>query len=162
MSAQNPSGKEFVAAWRDTAAYLEANHAYDPAQEHDSCGVGLVAAIDGKPRRQVVEAGIEALKALWHRGAVDADGKTGDGAGIHVQIPQDFFKEHIRNTGHEPGQRRLAVDGGDEADATRIVLVRGVVQPVARQPLRVVTPFLDKTPIVTHASRSASRIAMFG
>ena len=109
MSEKNLSGAEFVAAWRDTAAYLEANHAYDPAQEHDSCGVGLVAAIDGKPRRQVVEAGIEALKALWHRGAVDADGKTGDGAGIHVQIPQDFFKEHIRNTGHEPGQRRLAV-----------------------------------------------------
>ena len=109
MSEQNLSGKEFVAAWRDTAAKLEANHAYDPAHEHDACGVGLVAAIDGKPRRQVVEAGIEALKALWHRGAVDADGKTGDGAGIHVQIPQDFFKEHIRNTGHEPGQRRLAV-----------------------------------------------------
>ena len=33
---------------------------------------------------------------MWHRGAVDADGKTGDGAGIHVQIPQDFFKEHVR------------------------------------------------------------------
>ena len=68
---------------------------YDPAQEHDACGVGLVASIDGQPRREVVEAGIEALKAVWHRGAVDADGKTGDGAGIHVQIPQDFFHEHI-------------------------------------------------------------------
>jgi glutamate synthase (NADPH) large chain len=43
--------------------------------------------VDGKPRRQVVENGIAALKAIWHRGAVDADGKTGDGAGIHVQIP---------------------------------------------------------------------------
>ena len=65
-------------------------------EEHDACGVGLVASIDGKPRREVVEAGIEALKAVWHRGAVDADGKTGDGAGIHVQIPQDFFRSTSR------------------------------------------------------------------
>ena len=42
---------------------------------------------------KVVEYGIEALKAVWHRGAVDADGKTGDGAGIHVEIPKDFFVE---------------------------------------------------------------------
>jgi len=82
---------------------------YDPSQERDACGVGLVAAIDGKPRRSVVVAGIKALKALWHRGAVDADGKTGDGAGIHVQIPQEFFKQHIRRTGHEPDGGKLAV-----------------------------------------------------
>ena len=88
MKDEHLSGGEFAATWNNSAAYLEANHAYDPAHEHDACGVGLVAAIDGKPRRQVVEAGIEALKALWHRGAVDADGKTGDGAGIHVQIPR--------------------------------------------------------------------------
>ena len=55
-----------------------------------------MVAIDGKPRREVVVKGIEALKAVWHRGAVDADGKTGDGAGIHVQIPQDFFREQIK------------------------------------------------------------------
>ena len=70
-------------------------HTYDPSQEHDACGVGLVAALDGKPRRDVVEAGIDALKAVWHRGAVDADGKTGDGAGIHVEIPQDFFADAV-------------------------------------------------------------------
>ncbi|WP_430321462.1 hypothetical protein, partial [Salmonella enterica] len=67
------------------------------------------ATLDGKPRRSVVEAGIRALKAVWHRGAVDADGKTGDGAGIHVQIPQDFFKAHIRKSGFEPGEGKLAV-----------------------------------------------------
>ena len=89
------SGEANVSLWRENAAMLEKAHAYDPASEHDACGVGLIAAIDGKPRREVVEAGIAALKALWHRGAVDADGKTGDGAGIHVEIAQDFFKEHI-------------------------------------------------------------------
>ncbi len=76
---------------------------------HDACGVGLVAALDGKPRRDVVVAGIEALKVLFHRGAVDADGKTGDGAGIHVELPQDFFKDHIRHTGHDPVPGRLAI-----------------------------------------------------
>ena len=74
---------------------------YDPAHEHAGCGVGLVASLDGAPRRRVVEAAIAALKAIWHRGAVDADGKTGDGAGLFVEIPQDFFKAHVANTGHE-------------------------------------------------------------
>jgi glutamate synthase (NADPH/NADH) large chain len=92
--------------WRAEAEHLARHGLYDPAEEHDACGVGLVAAIDGKPRREVVEAGIAALKAVWHRGAVDADGKTGDGAGIHVQIPQDFFKEHVRRSGElaRPGE----------------------------------------------------------
>ena len=88
---------------------LEREGLYRADFEHDACGVGFVAAIDGEPRRRVVEAGIAALKAVWHRGAVDADGRTGDGAGVHVQIPQDFFKEHVRRTGHEPGRGRLAV-----------------------------------------------------
>ncbi len=88
---------------------LERYGLYDPSFEHDSCGVGFVAAIDGTPGRRVVEAGIAALKAVWHRGAVSADGKTGDGAGVQVQIPQGFFREHIERTGHEPGNGRLAV-----------------------------------------------------
>ena len=100
---------EFVTTWQSEAKRLERDGMYDPADEHASCGVGMIAAIDGKPTRRVVEAGIEALKKIWHRGAVDADGKTGDGAGIHVQIPWEFFKEHIRHTGHEPGEDKIAV-----------------------------------------------------
>jgi len=76
------------------------SHAYNPADERDACGVGLVAAIDGKPRREVVAMAIKALKAVWHRGAVDADGKTGDGAGIRVDVPQGFFREQVARTGH--------------------------------------------------------------
>ncbi|MCK0070055.1 glutamate synthase large subunit [Kordiimonas laminariae] len=82
---------------------------YNPEDERSSCGVGLVAAMDGKASRDVVLRGIEALRAIWHRGAVDADGKTGDGAGIMLEIPQEFFKEHVRATGHEPSAGRLAV-----------------------------------------------------
>ncbi len=75
--------------------------AYNPEDEHDSCGVGFVASTEGIKSRKVVEFGIDALKAVWHRGAVDADGKTGDGAGIHIEIPKDFFKERIENAGRK-------------------------------------------------------------
>src|SRR6185312_13905283 len=75
--------------------------AYDPASERDACGVGLVCAIDGKPRREVVELAIRALKSVWHRGAIDADGKTGDGAGVLVSVPQDFFADQVKRTGHK-------------------------------------------------------------
>src|SRR6185437_4527562 len=103
------SGERFLAEYRANAARLAAAGLYDPGEEHDACGVGFVAALDGKPRRDVVEAAINALKAVWHRGAVDADGKTGDGAGIHVEIPQEFFQAHIRHTGHEPQPGQLAI-----------------------------------------------------
>ena len=56
---------------------LKKNHVYSEEMEHDACGVGLIASTEGKKSRKVVEYGIEALKAVWHRGAVDADGKTG-------------------------------------------------------------------------------------
>lgn len=82
---------------------------YDPASERDACGVGLIAAIDGQPRREVVDLAIRSLKAVWHRGAVDADGKTGDGAGIRIGVPQDFFKEQVARTGHVPGDGPVAV-----------------------------------------------------
>ena len=88
---------------------LKKNNVYSESQEHDACGVGLVASTEGKKSRKVVEYGIEALKAVWHRGAVDADGKTGDGAGIHVEIPQDFFIEKIENTGHSHDNSEVCV-----------------------------------------------------
>ncbi|MCC1481177.1 glutamate synthase large subunit [Roseibaca sp. Y0-43] len=92
-------------------AYMSEHSLYREEDEHSSCGVGLVVSLDGKPSRKVVENGIEALKAIWHRGAVDADGKTGDGAGIHVQIPVAFFYDAIRRTGHEPAMDELMAVG---------------------------------------------------
>ncbi|CAA7622908.1 glutamate synthase, large subunit [Candidatus Terasakiella magnetica] len=100
-------GEIFAAEYRANQEILEA--AGIDTAPHDACGVGMVAALDGRARRDVVVAGIEALKVLFHRGAVDADGKTGDGAGIHVEIPQDFFKDQIRHQGHEPVPGHLAV-----------------------------------------------------
>lgn len=82
---------------------------YRPEFEGDACGVGLVAATDGKPSRRVVQSAIDALRAVWHRGAVDADGKTGDGAGIHVDLPHRFFDDAVVASGHRVLPNRLAV-----------------------------------------------------
>ena len=88
---------------------LTKNHVYSSEMEHDSCGVGFICSTEGKKSRAVVEYGIEALKAVWHRGAVDADGKTGDGAGIHLEIPKDFFIEKIQVTGHDYDNSEICV-----------------------------------------------------
>ena len=92
-------------------AWMDQNSLYREEDEHSSCGVGFVVDLDGKASRRVVQNGIDALKAIWHRGAVDADGKTGDGAGIHVQIPVPFFYDQVRRTGHEPDQNKLIAVG---------------------------------------------------
>ncbi len=103
--------ENWVAAEEAKRQWMAENSLYRSEDEHASCGVGLVVSIDGKPSRKVVENGIKALKAVWHRGAVDADGKTGDGAGIHVQIPVPFFYDQIRRTGHEPRPDELIAVG---------------------------------------------------
>ncbi|WP_297339380.1 glutamate synthase large subunit [Pseudophaeobacter sp.] len=102
---------DWVRAEETKRKWMADNGLYTEEEEHSSCGVGLVVAVDGKASRSVVEAGIDALKAIWHRGAVDADGKTGDGAGIHVQIPAPFFYDQIRRTGHEPREDQLMAVG---------------------------------------------------
>ena len=102
---------DFVTEWTENAARL--SETYREQDEHANCGVGLVAALDGKKRRDVVQAGIDALKAVWHRGAVDADGKTGDGAGIHIEIPQDFFAEAIQRGGDAPPADRQRAGWAD-------------------------------------------------
>lgn len=98
MAGKDRIMKNEVARYLENRQRLIEAHAYDPAHEHSACGVGLVTAIDGRPRREIVEMGIKALKNVWHRGAVDADGKTGDGAGIRLEVPQDFFREQIERT----------------------------------------------------------------
>ncbi|MBO0768344.1 MAG: glutamate synthase large subunit, partial [Solirubrobacterales bacterium] len=69
-----------------------ANNLYDPSNEHDACGVALVAKLWGDPAHAVVEKALDALNNLEHRGASGADPTTGDGAGILMQIPDAFFR----------------------------------------------------------------------
>ena len=86
--------------------HLEKNFSYSKEMEHEACGVGLIASTNGEKSRKVVDYGIEALKAVWHRGAVDADGKSGDGAGIKLEISPEFFKEKILATGHSHDENK--------------------------------------------------------
>ncbi|MGH3802976.1 MAG: glutamate synthase subunit alpha, partial [Pseudonocardiaceae bacterium] len=65
---------------------------YDPAYEHDACGLAFVVDLAGEPSHRVVEQGLAALRRLDHRGARGADQDTGDGAGITLQLPDVFFR----------------------------------------------------------------------
>jgi glutamate synthase (NADPH/NADH) large chain len=80
---------------------------YDPAREHDSCGVGFVAHIKGRRSHAIIEQGLTILKNLTHRGAVGWDPKLSDGAGLLIQIPDRLFREELAKQGvvlPPPGQ----------------------------------------------------------
>ena len=64
---------------------------YDPAHEHDACGVGFVVNMHGRKSHRIVRQGLEVLENLTHRGACGCDPLTGDGAGILMQMPHEFF-----------------------------------------------------------------------
>ncbi|MCI5049925.1 MAG: glutamate synthase large subunit [Rickettsiales bacterium] len=109
---------------------------YDAQEEHDACGVGMVATINGTPSREVVEKGIAALKAVYHRGALNSDGKTGDGAGIMTQIPIPFFRREIEKFGRRPEPKRLIAVGMmflprrdlDEQEMSRVIVESEAMQ----------------------------------
>ena len=73
----------------------QAQGLYDPSREHDACGVGFVAHIKGQKSHRIVEQGLQILGNLDHRGAVGADPLMGDGAGILIQMPDQFFREEM-------------------------------------------------------------------
>ena len=75
------------------------NSLYDARHERDACGVGFVANTNGKKERRILDFGLEALCSLAHRGALDADAKTGDGAGVLIQLPQSFFRSQSAKIG---------------------------------------------------------------
>ena len=77
----------------DNRKSLEKYGLYDSRFEHDSCGVGFVCNIKGNKSNEIIRQGLEVLKRLSHRGATGADPQTGDGAGILIQIPHEFFSK---------------------------------------------------------------------
>ena len=74
---------------------------YDPAQEHDACGIGFVASIRGEKSHDIVSNGIQVLLNLAHRGACGCDAETGDGAGVLIQIPHKFYARECAKLGFE-------------------------------------------------------------
>ena len=102
---------------------------YDPAKEHDSCGVGFVANLHNAASHDIVEMGLQILLNLDHRGAVGADPKLGDGCGILVQIPHEFFAQEAEKLGialpkpgeYAIGQFFLPRDAETRAKAVAVV-----------------------------------------
>jgi glutamate synthase domain-containing protein 2/glutamate synthase domain-containing protein 1/glutamate synthase domain-containing protein 3 len=85
---------------------------YDPANEHDACGVGMVVDIAGRKTHQIVRSAIEILENLTHRGACGCDPETGDGAGILTQMPHELFRRVSEGLGFglpSPGDYGVAV-----------------------------------------------------
>ena len=74
---------------------------YNPANEHDACGIGMICSIRNEASRKIVEDGLKILCNLEHRGAVGADSKAGDGAGILIQLPHEFFAAETKTLGFE-------------------------------------------------------------
>lgn len=66
---------------------------YSPEFEHENCGAGFICSLEGNKSNDIIHNALEILEKLEHRGAVSSDGKTGDGAGILIDIPHDFFVE---------------------------------------------------------------------
>lgn len=78
---------------------MHAQGLYDPSHEHDACGIGFIAHIKGQKSHSVIEQGLLILNNLDHRGAVGADKLMGDGAGILIQIPDQFYREEMAQQG---------------------------------------------------------------
>lgn len=108
----------------------QAQGLYNPRFEHDACGIGFVAHIEGRRSHKVLEMGLEALGNHAHRGAVADDRKTGDGAGILTQLPYEFFKRELQRVGIQPpasgdlavGQLFLFRQDADDREHARQIL----------------------------------------
>ena len=79
--------------------HMQQHGLYDPANEHDACGVGFVAHIKGEKSHAIVEQGLKILENLDHRGAVGADALMGDGAGLLIQLPDVLYREEMVKQG---------------------------------------------------------------
>ena len=121
---------------------------YRPEHEHDACGIGFVANIDGRKSHDIVLKGVQILINLAHRGACGCDPKTGDGAGILIQIPHAFFDRESARLGFSlpaPGEYGvgmvfLPVDPHDR------LLCEGIIEKIAREEGLTVLGWRD-TPI---------------
>jgi glutamate synthase domain-containing protein 2/glutamate synthase domain-containing protein 1/glutamate synthase domain-containing protein 3 len=142
--------------------------AWDPRSERDACGIGFVADASGRASRTIVQSALEALRRVRHRGAVAADARTGDGAGILTPIPRPFLsfvaaREGISVTTGRLGLAMCFLRGGagPGADGARRVGRRAIEQACAAEGIAVASwrrvP-VDEEALGTRARRTAPRI----
>ncbi|MCI1015777.1 MULTISPECIES: glutamate synthase-related protein [Herbaspirillum] len=112
---------------------MHAQGLYDPANEHDACGVGFIAHIKGKKSHSIVDQGLLILKNLDHRGAVGADPLMGDGAGILIQIPDQYYREEMAKQGVDlppPGEYGVGMVFLPKENASRIACEQEIERAV--------------------------------
>jgi glutamate synthase (NADPH/NADH) large chain len=112
---------------------MHAQGLYDPSNEHDACGVGFIAHIKGKKSHSIIEQGLLILKNLDHRGAVGADKLMGDGAGILVQIPDQYYREEMAAQGvmlPPPGEYGVGMVFLPKENASRIACEQEIERAV--------------------------------
>ncbi len=132
---------------------------YDPRFEHDSCGVAIVARLNGVPTHETLQRAITALTNLEHRGASGADARTGDGAGILIQLPDEFFRSVIAEELPPAGQYGVAVCFLPRHDPARAAeLEQLLVDTVAAEGQRVVC-WRDVPLDLDHVGDSAAAVA---
>jgi glutamate synthase (NADPH/NADH) large chain len=109
---------------------------YDPANDHDACGIGFVADIKGRKSHQIVKQGLTVLANLTHRGAVGADPLAGDGAGLLLQIPDRFFRAEMAPAGVDlpaPGEYGVGMIFLPQDPVDRVVCENLLVELVIRE-----------------------------
>ena len=112
---------------------MHAQGLYDPSNEHDACGVGFIAHIKGNKSHSIVEQGLLILKNLDHRGAVGADELMGDGAGILIQIPDQYYREEMAAQGiilPPPGEYGVGMVFLPKENASRIACEQEIERSV--------------------------------
>ncbi|WP_334186642.1 glutamate synthase-related protein [Noviherbaspirillum sp.] len=115
---------------------MHAQGLYDPSNEHDACGVGFIAHIKGKKSHSIVEQGLLILKNLDHRGAVGADKLMGDGAGILIQIPDQYYREEMAKQGVNlppPGEYGVGMVFLPKENASRIACEQEIERAVTAE-----------------------------
>src|SRR5689334_9326100 len=106
---------------------------YNPANEKDACGVGFVAHIKGQRAHGIVEQGLKILENLDHRGAVGADKLMGDGAGILIQLPDEFYRAEMAKQGVElppPGEYGVGIIFLPKEHASRLACEQEVERAI--------------------------------
>jgi len=114
---------------------------YDPANEHDACGVGMIAHIKGEKSHAIISSALQILEAIDHRGAVGADPLLGDGAGILLQIPDPLFRRWAREHGHvlpQPGDYAVAQCFMPQDEAARVFITEQFEKFIAKEGQRLI------------------------
>jgi glutamate synthase (NADPH) large chain len=139
-------------------SFPESRGLYDSRNEHDACGMGFVVDLHGNKTHEIIRQGIEILVNLTHRGACGCDPETGDGAGVMIQIPHEFFERECRECGFslpEPGSYGVGMLFLPVEPQQRLIC-EGIVERIAREEGLTVLGWRD-TPIDSDAIGRTAR-----